>query len=149
MASPTISPDASGIRKASSELGEVFAQNNCATPPRIKVISTDALINMPIPIAAGDGTFSPNFSANKVRRMPTTIPIAQPTRQPGGNALSPLVSSSAKPAHLTPIGEDRPAGPMPNLSRKIVYTRAGAQEPTGGAFSYAIVRLRGVEQINC
>ena len=50
--------------------------------------------------------------------IPTAIPITNPIRQPGGNALSPFVSNSAKPAHLTLIGEDKPSGPMPNLARK-------------------------------
>ena len=60
-----------------------------------------------------------NFSANSVRIIPTTIPITRPIRHPGGKALRPLVSNSAKPAHLTLIGEESPASPIPNLSRRI------------------------------
>src|ERR1041384_8769945 len=66
IASPQISPDASGIRRSSSDFGEVLAQISWPTPPAMNVINTEAGINIPIPIAAGDGVFSLTYGESSV-----------------------------------------------------------------------------------
>ena len=110
-------PDARGILKLFSDCDDVFAQMSWPTPPSMNVINTDAGISIPMPMAAGDGVYSPHFSASRVRTTPTVIPITKPIRHHGGRAPSPFVNNSAKPAHFTLIGEDKPDGPIPNLSR--------------------------------
>ena len=70
-------------------------------------------ISIPRPIAVGEGTqrASFGFPSRRVSTTPRTSAIIRACSALAGKAPNPFERSSAKPAHFTLTGEERPVSP--------------------------------------
>src|SRR5262249_50185691 len=111
MASPAISPDASGVPSRSARFGFTRSHSFCRMPPSTIVKTTAPGTTMPIPIPVGGGVHLLYLCSDSVHPTPRAAPVTKAPCRSEGSVDSPPTSSSAKPCQRTDAGADRPPSP--------------------------------------
>src|SRR5579871_1829848 len=115
----------------SSVFGLAFAHAHWNNPPATIGSIVAPGINIPMPTAVGDGSTLPHRGSSTEMIAPAATAMSIAVKQPSGSLLNPAFNSSANPAHLTEIGDERPLPPMPYFRRSAGYTNATASAPMG------------------